>query len=84
MFFLKFLVPLPFEVDGVHQNQNSRAVERVFGKQILDSFCKDRKSKVCHERHKWFVWKMFRKLQLMIKYSHKPACEGLHAQWFTR
>ena len=27
---------------------------------------------------------MFRKLQLMIKYSHKPAREGLHAQRFTR
>jgi hypothetical protein len=32
MFFLKFLVPLPFEIDGVHQNQSSIAVERVFGK----------------------------------------------------
>ena len=29
---LSMMVLLPNEVDGVHQNQSSRAVERVFGK----------------------------------------------------
>ena len=63
IFFLKFLLPLPFEIDGVHQNQN-RAIKRVLGKQILDSSCKDKwpimkgtssLSLRCSESYKWWL-----------------------------